>query len=202
MRRLRAAAAAECCFHCSTARSTPRCVSAAAAVPLLLNEALCMRKRGALRDAEINLNEVLEADAACAKAWFRRGQVRVGLDKWELARADLARAAELDASVAADVRREPVVQGDLVPVGLPERDALRLARDALQDQGRVPLDASRDTVDNRKADGPRLVGHELAEPRRVDLGELVDLLPALGVGVVLALVPHEPLETILDPLLV
>merc|ERR1712185_423648 len=79
---------------------------AAAAVPLLLNEALCMRKRGALRDAEINLNEVLEADAACAKAWFRRGQVRVGLDKWELARADLARAAELDASVAADVRRE------------------------------------------------------------------------------------------------
>ena len=65
-----------------------------------------MRKRGALRDAEINLNEVLETDPACAKAWFRRGQVRVGLDKWELARVDLARAAELDASVAADVRRE------------------------------------------------------------------------------------------------
>ena len=78
-------------------------------------------------------------------------------------RAD--RGPHLRVAVAADVRREPVVQGDFVPVGLPERDALRLARDALQGQGRERLDASRVTVDNRKADGPRLVGHELAERR-------------------------------------
>ena len=30
---------------------------AIAAIPCLLNEALCQRRRGALRDAEINLNE-------------------------------------------------------------------------------------------------------------------------------------------------
>ena len=97
-------------------------------------------------------------------------------------------------------RRGPALA--VVRVGLPERDALRLARDALQGQGRESLDASRVTVDNRKADGPRLVGHELAEPRGVDLGELVDLLPALGVGVVLALVPPQVAPEVLAPLLV
>ena len=105
-------------------------------------------------------------------------------------------------------RRGPAFDADLAAaqvegdVGLPERDALRLARDALQGQGRESLDASRDTIDNRKADGPRLIGHEPAKPRGVDLSEPVDRLPAPGIGVVLALVPPQVAPQVLAALLV
>ena len=73
--------------------------------PLLLNEALLMRRRGAYREAEINCDEVLENDSRNAKAWFRRGQVRVDLQKWEDARHDFTKAVECGA-VSGDVDKE------------------------------------------------------------------------------------------------
>ena len=73
--------------------------------PLLLNEALLMRRRGAYKEAECNCDEVIENDSRNAKAWFRRGQVRVDLQKWELARSDFRRALECGA-VSGDVDKE------------------------------------------------------------------------------------------------
>jgi tetratricopeptide (TPR) repeat protein len=73
--------------------------------PLLLNEALLMRRRGAYKEAEMNCGEVLENDSRNAKAFFRRGQVRVDLQKWELARSDFRRALECGA-VQSDVDKE------------------------------------------------------------------------------------------------
>ena len=73
--------------------------------PLLLNEALLMRRRGAFKECEQNCNEVIENDPRNAKALFRRGQVRVDLQKWELARSDFRRALECGA-VSGDVDKE------------------------------------------------------------------------------------------------
>ena len=74
--------------------------------PLLLNEALLMRRRGAFREAETNCSEVLENAAGSAKAFFRRGQVRVDLQKWEGAKGDLRKALECDASIQGAVDKE------------------------------------------------------------------------------------------------
>ncbi len=73
--------------------------------PLLLNEALLMRRRGAFKEAEMNCDEVVENDPSHAKAFFRRGQVRVDLQKWEDARSDFRRALECGA-VSGDVEKE------------------------------------------------------------------------------------------------
>ena len=73
--------------------------------PLLLNEALLMRRRGAYKEAETNCDEVLENDSRNAKAWFRRGQVRVDLQKWEDARHDFTKAVECGA-VQSEVDKE------------------------------------------------------------------------------------------------
>ena len=76
-------------------------------IPLMLNEAMLMRKRRAFKDAELSLNECIENDGNHVKALFRRGQVRVDLQKWELAKDDLRRAIDLGgAAVEADVARE------------------------------------------------------------------------------------------------
>ena len=73
--------------------------------PLLLNEALLMRRRGAFKECEMNCDEVLENDPSLAKAWFRRGQVRIDLQKWEDARSDFCTALECGA-VQSDVDKE------------------------------------------------------------------------------------------------
>ena len=73
--------------------------------PLLLNEALLMRRRGAYKEAEMNCDEVIENDSRNAKAWFRRGQVRVDLQKWEDARNDFRKALECGA-VQSEVDKE------------------------------------------------------------------------------------------------
>ncbi|KAH8057112.1 FK506 binding protein [Aureococcus anophagefferens] len=52
-----------------------------ASIPLLLNEAMLMRKRGAFADCETNLNECIENDGNHVKSLFRRGQVRIDLKK-------------------------------------------------------------------------------------------------------------------------
>jgi len=66
-----------------------------ASIPLLLNEALAMRARGAIKDARINLDEALDYDPNHAKALFRRGQIFVDLQLWDHARYDLARCLDL-----------------------------------------------------------------------------------------------------------
>jgi len=79
----------------------------ALSIPLLLNEALLMRRRGALEAAELNCNECIENDSCHIKAIFRRGQIRIDLKKWDLARDDLRRVTNLGgATVAADIDRE------------------------------------------------------------------------------------------------
>ncbi|KAJ1463093.1 hypothetical protein M885DRAFT_556803 [Pelagophyceae sp. CCMP2097] len=86
----------------------------AAAIPLLLNEALALRRRGDLAKAELDLNECLENDAGHVKALFRRGQLRIALRrdllKWDGARSDLGRAldcggADLRVPVEKELRR-------------------------------------------------------------------------------------------------
>lgn len=66
-----------------------------AAVPLLLNEALAMRTRGALRDALENLHEAVDNDPNHVKALFRRGQLFVDLGDLEGAREDFRRCLDL-----------------------------------------------------------------------------------------------------------
>jgi tetratricopeptide (TPR) repeat protein len=79
----------------------------ALSIPLLLNEALLMRRRGAFEAAEVNCNECIENDRGHIKALFRRGQVRIDLQKWDLARDDLRQVIDLGgATVAADIERE------------------------------------------------------------------------------------------------
>ena len=73
--------------------------------PLLLNEALLMRRRGAFKECEQNCDEVIENDPSLAKAWFRRGQVRIDLQKWEDARHDFMKAVECGA-VQSEVDKE------------------------------------------------------------------------------------------------
>ena len=73
--------------------------------PLLLNEALLMRRRGAFKECEQNCDEVLENDPGLAKAWFRRGQARIDLQKWEDARHDFMKAVECGA-VQGEVDKE------------------------------------------------------------------------------------------------
>lgn len=63
--------------------------------------------RRAFKDAELSLNECIENDGNHVKSLFRRGQVRVDLRKWELARDDFRRATDLGgAAVEADVAKE------------------------------------------------------------------------------------------------
>ena len=54
---------------------------------------------------ETNCDEVIENDPRNAKAYFRRGQVRVDLQKWEDARHDFRKAVECGA-VQSDVDKE------------------------------------------------------------------------------------------------
>ena len=77
------------------------------AIPLLLNEAMLMRKRGAFKECETNLHECIENDGNHVKALFRRGQVRIDLKKWDDAKDDFRRAMDLGGrAVEADVDRE------------------------------------------------------------------------------------------------
>lgn len=66
-----------------------------AAIPLLLNEALALRKRGALDDAKTNLDEAIDNDGNHVKALFRRGQLRIDLLDFEGARDDFRRCLDL-----------------------------------------------------------------------------------------------------------
>ena len=78
-----------------------------ASIPLLLNEAMLMRKRGAFADCETNLNECIENDGNHVKSLFRRGQVRIDLKKWDDAKDDFRRAMDLGGrAVEVDVDRE------------------------------------------------------------------------------------------------
>lgn len=70
-----------------------------ASIPLLLNEALAMRKRGALREAMENLNEAIENDGNHVKALFRRGQLRVDEGDLREARDDFRRCRDLGGPV-------------------------------------------------------------------------------------------------------
>ena len=74
--------------------------------PLLLNEALLMRRRGAFKERRHELRRgARERSEELAKAWFRRGQVRIDLQKWEDARHDFMKAVECGA-VQSDVDKE------------------------------------------------------------------------------------------------
>lgn len=66
-----------------------------ASIPLLLNEALAMRKRGSAREAMENLNEAIENDGNHVKALFRRGQLHVDAGDLYEARDDFRRCRDL-----------------------------------------------------------------------------------------------------------
>lgn len=67
----------------------------ALSIPLLLNEALAMRKRGALDDAKQNLDEAIDYNGNHVKALFRRGQLHVDRNDWHSARSDFRRCLDL-----------------------------------------------------------------------------------------------------------
>jgi len=67
----------------------------AASIPLLLNEALAMRKRGALAEAKLNLDEAIDNNGNHVKALFRRGQLRLDLDDLVGAKDDFRRCLDL-----------------------------------------------------------------------------------------------------------
>ena len=73
--------------------------------PLLLNEALLMRRRGAFKEVNEFKTGCSRTILGMAKAWFRRGQVRIDLQKWEDARHDFTKAVECGA-VQSDVDKE------------------------------------------------------------------------------------------------
>eukprot|EP00434_Breviolum_minutum_P002295 symbB.v1.2.002025.t1/scaffold104.1/size473687/3 len=77
--------------------------------PLLLNWALALMRRKMWHDAERKCSEViLDIDASCVKALFRRGQCQVQLGNLEDAKKDLLKARDLDTSIADEVEKELV----------------------------------------------------------------------------------------------
>lgn len=81
---------------------------AEAAVPLYLNLALCKKSRNAWKEAESDLKECLLGTPDLGKIHFRLGQVHVGMDLWDDAKADFKKAAALDPTCQRNVNKELV----------------------------------------------------------------------------------------------
>ncbi|KAF0294354.1 AH receptor-interacting protein [Amphibalanus amphitrite] len=98
-------------------------------LPLLLNFAQCKLLEDDYYAAIEHCSTVLEARPDDVKALFRRGRARARVWETEAARADLNRAAELDPSVAAAVRRELAA--------LAAREKEKLAEEKEQLRGKI-----------------------------------------------------------------